>query len=118
MRPDARAAAPGAGDSGERRVGPLVRGLDLLAGLLSAGLLVVGVVLLLAQLLAPSALSLAGWGQATGPGWARVAAHLVVGVGGELVVRLRARLFPAARATADTVVVVAGVVVVARTWWP
>jgi uncharacterized membrane protein len=116
--PDARADAPSAGDSGERPVSPLVRGLDLLAGLLAAGLQVVGGLLLLAQLLAPSLLSLAGWGQAGGPGWSRVAAHLVVGVGGELVVRFRTRLGAPARATADTAVVVAGVALIAWAWWP
>ena len=110
--------APGAGDPGERPVGPLVRGLDLLAGLLAVGLLVVGVLLLLVQLLAPSVFSLAGWGRAGGPGWARVAAHLVVGIGGELVVRFRSRLGAPARATADSAVVVAGAAVVVWAWWP
>lgn len=114
--PDARAGTPGAGAGGGRPV--VVRVLDRMAGLLSAGLLVVGVLLLAAQLLAPSALSMGGWGQASGPGWPRVGAHLLVGVGGELVVRLRGRLGSGARATADAAAIVAAVAVIAWAWWP
>jgi hypothetical protein len=95
----------------------VVRVLDALAGLLAAGVVVLAILLLAAQLIAPSALT-AGWGPATGPGWPRVVAHLVVGAAGELVVRFRGRLPGPARATADAAVVVAAVVLVGCGWWP
>ena len=116
--PDARAPAPGAGGPGSRSFGALVRLLDVLAGLLSAGLLVVGGLLLAAQRLAPSVLSMAGWGQASGPGWPRVGAQLLVGVGGEVVVRLRGRLGRGPRIAADLAVIVAAVTVIVWAWWP
>lgn len=113
MIPDAP-VVHGAGAA--HRFGPAVRVLDTLAGLLSAGLLVLGVLLLLTQLIAP--LSAAGWGQAAGPGWPSVLAHLSVGVVGELVVRLRGRLPRALRVTADGAVVFSAGFVVAWAWWP
>ncbi len=111
-------ARSGAHDASGARAGPLVRVLDVVVGLLSAGLLVVGVLLVPAQFLAPPLLSMAGWGQATGPGWARIGAHLVVGVAGEVVVRFRGRLGRPARAAADLAVVAAAVGTIAWAWWP
>ena len=61
-----------------------VRVLDLLAGLLSAGIALLGVLLLFAALFAPTVLASAGLGEAEGPGWIRVIAHLVVGGVGEV----------------------------------
>jgi hypothetical protein len=69
----------------------VVRVLDALTGLFAAGMLVLGVGLLLAQLLAPALLSAAGRGVATGPGWIRVLVHLLVGGFGEAVYRTRHR---------------------------
>lgn len=110
-------APPGAPTSAGR-VGPLTRVLDTLAGLFAAGILVVGVGLLLAQLLAPAVLSAAGWGVATGPGWVPVSAHLIVGVAGEVLVRYRARFGSLVRAGADLAVVGAAVAVIGWIWWP
>jgi hypothetical protein len=94
--------------------GRWVRFLDALAGLLSAGVLVVGIILLLASLIAPSAVAAAGLGVADGPGWDRVIAHLVVGAAGELVVLLRRRWPTFFGAMADVVVIVAALPVI---WW-
>lgn len=107
------AARPPAG-----RAGPVVRVLDTLTGLFAAGMLVLGVGLLLAQLLAPALLSAAGWGVATGPGWIRVFVHLLVGGFGEAVYRTRQGRTGSVRVVADVVVVVAAVAVVAWAWWP
>lgn len=101
-----------------RRIVPVIRVLDALAGLLAAGVLVFGVGLLLAQVLAPALLSAAGWGAATGPGWVRVLAHLLVGAAGEVVVRARHRWAGTIRAVADVAVIAAALAVVARAWWP
>lgn len=100
------------------RPGGAVRLLDTLAGLLAAGLLVFGVLLLLAALIAPAALAAAGLGDADGPGWARVAAHLAVGAAGEVVVRRRARWSRAGRILADLAVVLAALAVLGWAWLP
>jgi hypothetical protein len=113
--PDARAAHPG---SPGARPGPAIRTLDALAGLLSAGILLVGVLLLLAAVIAPTALPAAGLGIASGPGWSSVAVHLAVGVTGELVVLRRRGWPPAVRAGADLVVIAAALLVLWWAWLP
>ncbi len=95
-----------------------VRLVDGLAGLLSAGLLVIGIVLLLAAMFAPAVLSAAGLGDAAGPNWVSVLAHLGFGTAGELVVLLRGRWPVPVRAGADLVVIVVIVGVIWLTWWP
>lgn len=100
------------------RVGPVVRALDALTGLFAAGMLVVGVGLTLAQVLAPALLPAAGWGAATGPGWASVLAHLGVGMAGEVVVRARRGRPAPVRVVADAAVIVAVLAVIAWAWWP
>ena len=81
--------------------------------------------LLVAQLAAPALWATSGVGEATGPGWDAVAAHLAVGAAGELVALLRRRLrrlppigVPPIAAAADAAVVAAAVVVLALSWWP
>lgn len=122
MTPDAQPGASGSpapsAPAPAGRAGPVMRTLDLLTGLFAAGMVVFGVGLLLAQLLAPALLSAAGWGAATGPGWARVLAHLLVGLAGEIVVRARHHWAGPIRVVADIAVVGAAVVVVAWAWWP
>jgi len=95
-----------------------VRILDGLAGLLAAGVLLFGGLLLLAAVLAPALPSAVDLGSAAGPGWDRVVAHLAVGVVGEAVVRFRGRWSTTARAGADLAVVLAAVVVIWWGWWP
>ena len=97
--------------------GRAVRILDVVAGLLSAGTVVVGAVLLVTALAAPTVLDRAGLGQAAGPGWSRVVAPLLVGAAGELVVRLRHRWPPDQRAAADVAVIVGCLAVTWWTWW-
>lgn len=116
--PDRPPGDPADVDRTAGRPGPAVRTLDAVTGLVAAGMLVFGVGLLLAALLAPAVLSAAGWGSATGPGWARVLAHLVVGGAGEAIYRTRRRRRGALRVLPDLVVVVAAVAVVALAWWP
>lgn len=110
--------APVPSPGAEPGAGPAIRTLDALVGLVAGGMLVLGIGLLVAQLLAPAVLSAAGWGSATGPGWARVLAHLVVGGAGEVTYRTRRRRRGALRVVPDLAVVVATVGVVAIAWWP
>lgn len=96
------------------------RGLRILegaAGLLSGGVLVLGVVLLLSQLFAPSLLGGTGYAAATGPGWWRVAAHLAVGLAGETGVLLRGRIPVAARTAVAAITILAAVAILACSWW-
>jgi hypothetical protein len=94
-----------------------VRLLEAVAGLLSGGVLVLGLVLLASQVLAPSMLSGTGFAAATGPGWWRVAAHLLVGAAGETGVLLRRRASIAARVTMAAATIAAVLAVLAAAWW-
>jgi hypothetical protein len=85
--------------------------------LVAAGTLLVGVLLLVAALVAPAVLPGMGLGPADGPGWWRVGGHLLVGVAGELVVHGRRNWPSAVRVTADLGVVLAAVVVIWWSWW-
>jgi hypothetical protein len=102
---------------GAPRVGRGVRVLEAVAGLLSGGVLVLGLVLLASQAFAPSLLSGTGFAAATGPGWWRVVAHLIVGAAGETGVLLRRRASIAARVTTAGATVVAALAVLAAAWW-
>jgi len=94
-----------------------VRILDAVAGLVSAGTLVVGVVLLTMAVSAPVVLERAGLGAADGPGWWRVLAQLGVGMAGELVVRSRRPWPDGRRAAADLVVIAGCLTVIWWVWW-
>ena len=91
--------------------------LDVVAGLFSAGTLVVGVLLLVMALAAPTVLERAGLGEADGPGWSRVLAQLLVGAAGELVVRVRPRWPDGLRAAADLAVIAGCLTVIWWVWW-
>lgn len=110
----------GAGATG-RGISPrptgLVRFVDGLAGLLAAGVLVIGVLLLLAMVIAPAVLDAAGLGPAHGPGVRSVAAHLAVGIGGELAIRFGRRWPTGIRLFADVVIISAAVLVLWFSWW-
>src|SRR3954466_2507525 len=67
-----------------------LRGLEVVAGILSAGVLVLGVALLVSQVLAPR-LGGTGLESATGPGWARTLGALGIGVVGETLRAMRRR---------------------------
>jgi hypothetical protein len=105
---------PGAGWVAERRG---LRLLDLLTGLVAAGMLLVGVLLLVAAVVAPAVLPGLGLGPADGPGWSRVGGHLLVGGAGELVVHGRRNWPPPVRVTADLCVVIAAGAVLWLAWW-
>lgn len=94
-----------------------LRLLDGLAGVVAAGMLLVGLLLLVAGFVAPAVLPGMGLGPAGGPGWSRVAGHLLVGVAGELVVRGRRNWPPSVRVAADLGVVLAAVGVIWWAWW-
>lgn len=117
-------SGPGRSESAERtrpagpqKPGRGLRALEAIAGLLSGGVLVLGVLLVASQLFAPSLLHGTGYATATGPGWWRVAAHLAVGLAGEAGVLVRRRMAPGARLAIAAGTVVAAVVVIAAAWW-
>jgi hypothetical protein len=94
-----------------------LRLLDGLTGLVAAGMVIVGGLLLAAALIAPGLLADVGLGPASGPGWSRVGGHLLVGITGELVVHRRRNWPLAVRMAADLGVLVAAVVVIGWAWW-
>jgi hypothetical protein len=108
--PTAR-AAPAA-----RPVSRWLRVLEAVAGVLSAGVLLLGLVLSVAQVLAPR-LGGTGLEAAVGPGWDRAVATLAVGVVGELLRALRRRLAVAARAAVAVVVLLGIGALLWFTWW-
>lgn len=101
---------------GVRGPGVLVRSIAALADLLAAGVLVLGVALLVAMLVVPSAGS-GAWNETTGPGWSRVAAHLGVGLAGETAGQLTRRASPGLRIAVAIATVVAVLAVLALSWW-
>lgn len=96
--------------------GPL-RAVELLAGLISAGLVTIGAGLLVLEFLAPLIAPGEGLAAATGPGWNRVVAQLVVGVAGEALVIARGRLAVVLRWVGAVLIVLAGVVALYYSWW-
>ena len=98
------------------RSGGALRALEVVAGLLSAGLVVVGLVLVVAQLFAADIAPGTGLRAASGPGWSRAVGQLAVGIAGELVVLLRPRLPHAARTYLAAAVIVAALVALWLCW--
>ena len=96
------------------RVPRLVRALEVVAGLLSAGLLVLGAVLLVLRFAAPGLVSGTGLSAAQGPQVSRIAVQLGVGVLGELLHRFRSRLPLGLRPVVAALVIV---VVLVALWW-
>lgn len=100
-----------------RPPGRALRATEVVAGLLSGGLLLVGVALLVLQLLAPRLFPGSGLAAATGPGWGRVALHLAVGAAGEATVLLRRRCGVPIRAALAAAVIIGAVAVLWFGWW-
>ena len=96
------------------RPGRGLRFLDGAAGVVAAGMLIVGVLLLVSALVAPGVLPAVGLGPADGPGWSRVGVHLLVGAAGELMVHRRRRWSLPVRVAADLAVLLAAAGVI---WW-
>ena len=106
---------PAVGDSRLAvRVPRAVRILEATAGLLSAGLLVLGVALAVLRFAAPAFVHDPGLSTADGPAIGRIVVQLVVGVLGELLHLTRARLPMPGRAVAAAVVIIG---VLAALWW-
>ena len=108
---------PPAGGPLARRPGRGLRVLEVLAGLASGGLLIVGLALLVLQFLAPQLAPGTGLSAPSGPGWPRIAWQLGVGVAGELVVLARRRSPRPARWLLAAAVVVATGAVLWLAWW-
>lgn len=99
----------------ERASGGL-RVLEVLAGLLSGGLVTVGLGLVVLQLLAPELAPGTGLAAPAGPTWIRALAQLCVGLLGETAVLLRPRLSRAPRAWLAVAVIAAAAVTVYWAW--
>lgn len=107
---------PGAGRPVVRLHGA-ARALEGVAGLLSAGLVVVAAGLVVLQLIAGDLAPGAGLAAATGPTWLRALAQLAVGAAGEGLVWARRRLSRGARVWGAVVVIVAAAATLWFTWW-
>ncbi len=83
-----------------------VRWIDGLAGLLTAGMLVVGAVWLVGRLLAPSFVPAAGAAGGSGPWWG-IGLHLLVGALGEFALRRRSNRRAGPRLLVDVTVIAA-----------
>lgn len=116
--PPPRYPAPTVRRRGTRgRPAGVVRALEAVAGVLGAGVLVVGLVLLLAQIVAPRIWPGPGLGAAAGPGWGRVALHLVVGAAAEIIRGTRRSSGGTVRGLLAGAMVLAVIVVCWVAWW-
>jgi len=93
-----------------------LRAVEAVAGVLSAGVLLLGLGLVVAQLVAPR-LGGTGLEAAVGPGWDRAVAALAVGVLGELFRALRKRLPVGARAVIAVTLLLGIGALLWFTWW-
>lgn len=91
--------------------------LEVMAGLASGGLAVLGLGLVVLQLFAPDIAPGTGLSAANGPTWSRALAQLGVGAAGELVVWARPRLGRGPRVWAAVAVLAAATVVLWLCWW-
>jgi hypothetical protein len=93
------------------------RFLEALAGLASAGLLLIGLGLVVLQLIAPELAPGTGMSAAAGPTWWRALAHVGVGAAGELCVWARPRMGRAARVWGATATLLMTAAVLWLAWW-
>lgn len=111
-------ASEGGRAGGARRsASPALRALEGAAGLLSGGLVVVGLALVALQFLAPQIAPGTGLAAASGPGWGRAGAQLAVGLAGEAVVLARRWCPGPVRAGLAAVVIAAVAMVLWFAWW-
>lgn len=106
-------AAPGA--EGTAVDGRAVRFLTATAGLLSAGVLLLGIAMLVMKFVVPAMRSGTGLDESYGPGTGQIIAQLLVGAAGESTRLLRRRSVGAGVRGAAAVAVILGVLVVL--WW-
>ena len=109
-----RSSAGGPAAVGRPRPAAL-RVLDGLSGLLTAGMLVTGVVWLIGRLLAPTFVPAAGAAGGTGPWWG-IGLHLGVGLTGEVLRRRGRGWSPGLRAAVDLLVTAAVAAVLWSVW--
>lgn len=100
-----------------REPGGGIRSVEVVAGLLSAGLVLVGGMLLVLQVAITMGGSDGSLGAAVGPGWGRAIAQLVVGLAGEFVVLARRWSGPAVRLLSASAVIGAALLVLWLCWW-
>ncbi|MBN9609563.1 MAG: hypothetical protein BGO26_07845 [Actinobacteria bacterium 69-20] len=93
------------------------RVVEVVAGLLSGGLVLIGLGLVVLQLFATRIAPGTGLTAAAGPTWWRALTQLGVGVAGEFTVWLRPRTAPAARVWLAVAVIVAVGIVLWLCWW-
>lgn len=113
--PTPRHGAPGS--TPRHGVPGAARGLEILAGLASGGLVVLGLGLVVLQLVAPEIAPGSGVAAAEGPTWGRALAQLGVGVLGELAVWARPRMTLGPRVWIAVAVLVAAAAVLWFCWW-
>lgn len=87
------------------------------AGVVSGGLVLIGVGLIALQLLKGGIAPGAGRAVAAGPTWGRALLHVTVGLMGEMVVWLRPHVGTAARVWMSAAILVAAAVVLWVCWW-
>lgn len=93
------------------------RAIESVAGLASAGLVLLGLALVALEIFAPQLAPGIGTSAATGPTWPRTIAQLGVGVAGEVAVWARPRMSHASRVWTATAVLVAVAAVLWVCWW-
>lgn len=87
------------------------------AGVVSGGLVVIGLGLVVLQLIKGDIAPGTGSAAAAGPTWRRALAQLAVGAAGECMVWLRPRVGPAARVWLSVAVLVVAGLVLWLCWW-
>lgn len=98
-------------------LGTAARALEAFSGVVSGGLVVVGLALIVLQFLAPELAPGSGLTAASGPGWGRAVAQLGVGIVGELLVWARPRLSHGVRVWCAVMVLAAAAAVLWLCWW-
>jgi len=92
--------------------------LIAVSGVLSAGVLLLGVALLVLKFVVPAVRTGSGLDESYGPGTGQIIAHLLVGAVGESTRLLRRRpVSPAVRTGAAAAVIVAVLAVLWWSWW-
>jgi hypothetical protein len=114
--PNSPGVEPNGHDAPARMSGP-ARALEIIAGLASGGLVLLGLGLVVLQLIAPDIAPGTGQSAAAGPTWGRALAQLGVGAAGEFAVWARPWLGRGPRVWIAVAVLLATAVVLWLCWW-